>query len=48
MFTKNLEVFNKPVPIRLNQANTLLEKANRALQVFMAEKSNRAWLPCII
>lgn len=45
MFTKKLVAFNKPVPVAVNKANVLLEKANTALQVFMAEKSNQYLMP---
>ena len=40
MFTKKLTAFHQTLPITTQQANSLLEKADRALQSFMAEKSN--------
>ncbi|GAA5562069.1 RNA polymerase-associated protein RapA [Acinetobacter schindleri] len=45
MFTKKLAAFNQTVPISTQQANSLLEKSDRALQSFMAEKSNPYLMP---
>lgn len=45
MFTRKLTALNQPVPISSQQANTLLEKADSALQRFMAEKSNQYLMP---
>ena len=44
-FTKKLVTFNQPISISSKQANTLLEKADSALQNFMAEKSNPYLMP---
>ena len=45
MFTKKLTAFHQTVPITTRQANSLLEKADKALQSFMAEKSNSYLMP---
>ena len=45
MFTKKLTAFHQTVPITTQQANSLLEKADKALQSFMAEKSNSYLMP---
>ncbi|WP_419335568.1 hypothetical protein [Acinetobacter ursingii] len=45
MFTKKLTAFHQTLPITTQQANSLLEKADRALQSFMAEKSNSYLMP---